>query len=368
MPIHGPSDTILRKTNVIFMCRIRLMSAIKEQIAEAQSSFKSALQGVATLDDLEKVRIEYLGRKGKLSQLMVGLKTASVEEKRELGPLLNTLKKALESGYEEKKAQLSQNALKSQEAKKAHFDVTAYTPDTLKGSLHPYTYITRIIENVFTTMGYQIVDGPELEKEFYNFEALNIPGDHPARDMQDTIWMDLPQTLMRTHTSSVQIHTMQKQKPPLAIVAPGRAYRYEATDASHDYVFKQCEGLLVGENISMSNLLATTQTFLKAIFERDEIALRIRPGYFPFVEPGIEIDIRCIFCKNGCSTCKKTQWIECMGAGLVNPAVFKHSGIDPQKYTGFAFGFGLTRLVMLKYGISDIRLLHNNSIEFLEQF
>ncbi|HJM69000.1 MAG TPA: phenylalanine--tRNA ligase subunit alpha [Candidatus Babeliales bacterium] len=344
------------------------MSTIKQQITDTQQRFNDLLAAANNADALEKIRIDFLGRKGELTGLMQALKTLSSDEKREIGPLLNKLKVELEALYAKKKAELESGEYQRDAESKSNFDVSSYVPDKLNGSLHPYTYITQIIENVFMTMGYQIADGPEMEKEFYNFEALNIPGDHPARDMQDTIWLEMPQTLMRTHTSSVQIHTMQNTKPPLAIVAPGRAYRFEATDASHDYVFKQCEGLLVGKDISMSNLLATTKTFLQAIFEKDELVLRVRPGYFPFVEPGIEIDIQCIFCTNGCSTCKKSRWIECMGAGLVNPHVLSHCNIDSREYSGFAFGFGLTRLAMLKYGISDIRMLHNNSVEFLEQF
>ncbi|OGB97894.1 phenylalanine--tRNA ligase subunit alpha [candidate division TM6 bacterium RIFCSPHIGHO2_12_FULL_36_22] len=344
------------------------MSTIKQQITEINQRFNELITAANDADALEKIRIDFLGRKGKLTDLMQALKALSQDEKRDIGPLLNNLKVELEALYSKKKIELESNQYQQEAESKSNFDVTSYMPNTLRGSLHPYTYITEIIENVFITMGYEIADGPEMEKEFYNFEALNIPSDHPARDMQDTIWLEMPQMLMRTHTSSVQIHTMQNTKPPLAIVAPGRAYRFEATDASHDYVFKQCEGLLVGKDISMANLLATTKTFLQAIFEKEELVLRVRPGYFPFVEPGIEIDIQCIFCKKGCSTCKQSRWIECMGAGLVNPHVLSHCNIDSLEYSGFAFGFGLTRLAMLKYGINDIRMLHNNSVEFLEQF
>lgn len=217
-------------------------------------------------------------------------------------------------------------------------------------------------------MGFEIIDGPELEEDFYNFEALNIPPDHPARDMQDTFWLTLPGRLMRTHTSSVEIHAMLKKKPPLAIVVPGRAYRNEATDASHDFQFMQLEGLLVDKNVSLSNLLATMKSFLQTFFERKDLTLRIRPGYFPFVEPGIEIDMSCPFCTQGCAVCKRTRWIEVAPAGLTHPAVLKACSIDPTEYSGFAFGMGLTRLVMLKYGITDIRLLHSNKVEFLQQF
>ena len=217
-------------------------------------------------------------------------------------------------------------------------------------------------------MGYKIAEGPELETEFYNFTALNIPEYHPARDIQDTFWLKIPGMLMRTQTSSVQIHEMAKKDLPIAILASGRCYRNEATDASHDFVFMQVEGLLIDKKISLANLLATLKTCLRAIFDKDDLEIRVRPGYFPFVEPGLEIDVLCPFCKSGCSVCKKTKWIEIVGAGLVHPNVLKHGGLDPKEYTGFAFGFGLTRLVMLKYGINDIRLLNSGKLEFLQQF
>ena len=217
-------------------------------------------------------------------------------------------------------------------------------------------------------MGYEILDGPEVETDFYNFQALNIPADHPARDMQDTFWLTLPGFLMRTHTSSVEIHTMVNRKPPLAIVVPGRAYRNEATDASHDFMFMQLEGLFVDKNVSLAHLFATVQTFLQNLFEKKDLTIKVRPSYYPFVEPGVDIIMSCPFCPQGCSVCKRTRWIEIAGAGLTHPAVLEACKINPNEYSGFAFGFGLTRLVMLKYGITDIRLLHSNKIEFLKQF
>ena len=195
-----------------------------------------------------------------------------------------------------------------------------------------------------------------------------MPSDHPARDMQDTLWLDLPDRLMRTHTSNAQVRFMQTHKPPLVMLAPGRCYRYEATDATHDYIFMQTEGLLVSENVSMGNLFATTKIFLEALFETKNIKIRVRPSYFPFVEPGVEIDMQCIFCKKGCSVCKGSQWIEIVGAGLVHPNVLQACKVDTEKYNGFAFGFGLTRLAMLKYGINDIRMLQGANLDFLTQF
>ena len=212
---------------------------------------------------------------------------------------------------------------------------------------------------------------PEVDTDYYNFEALNIPKEHPARDMHDTFWLSKAYhqpLLMRTHTSSVQAHAMETRRPPIAVGIPGRCYRHEATDASHDFMFMQCEILMIDKNISLSNLFATAKQFLSALFGKQDMTIRVRPGYFPFVEPGVEIDVSCPFCKTGCGVCKKTRWLEICGAGLVHPNVLKASNINPQEYSGFAFGFGLTRLVMLKYGINDIRLLHSNKIDFLKQF
>ena len=218
-------------------------------------------------------------------------------------------------------------------------------------------------------MGYDIADGPEVETDFYNFQALNIPADHPARDMHDTFWLTTPSLLLRTHTSPVQIRAMEHKPLPLAIFAPGRTFRNEATDASHLFMFTQGEGLVIDKNISIANLLATARAFLQAFFEKEDLHIRARPGYFPFVEPGIEIDASCPFCSGkGCSPCKKTGWIELLGAGLVHPNVLKAGGIDPQEYSGFAFGFGIERLAMIKYGINDVRLFHSSKLPFLRQF
>ena len=344
------------------------MKTLHERIQQIKQEFFQALSAATSIEALEQLRILFLGRKGKIAELMTELKTLSLEEKKELGPQLNILKQETEAAYTQQFEELEQKKIQQELLKKRSFDVTEYKPGTLTGTLHPLTQMTQHIEDIFISMGYEIAFGPEIETDFYNFEALNIAADHPARDMWDTFWLDVPGLLLRTHTSTVQIHTMLKEKPPFAIVAPGRCYRHEATDATHDYVFMQTEGLLIGKNISLSHLLATAQTFLRAIFDKKDITIRVRPGYFPFVEPGVEIDCSCPFCKHGCSVCKKTGWIEISGAGLVHPNVLKSCQIDPKVYSGFAFGFGLTRLVMLKYGINDIRLLHQPNVEFLNQF
>jgi phenylalanyl-tRNA synthetase alpha chain len=341
---------------------------LKNQIETLRKTFLERLSKTTSLDDLEQVRIEFLSRKGSVSDLLGMIKTFSIEEKRIFGPLLNELKKELETTFETAKDRLTKESQNSAEKNLQYFDITAYEADTLYGSLHPYTHVIRHVENIFISMGFEIADTPEVETEYRNFEVLNIPEDHPAREMHDTFWLTIPGMLMRTHTSTAQAHGMETRKPPIAIVAPGRCYRHEATDASHDFMFMQTEGFFISKNITMGNLLATVKTFLKGIFEKEDIALRVRPSYFPFVEPGVEIDMSCPFCNNGCSVCSRSKWIEICGAGLIHPNVLRCGGIDPEEYSGFAFGFGLTRLVMLKYGINDIRLLSSMKVNFLRQF
>lgn len=339
------------------------MKDLEKKIKKVEKEALSAIKKAKSLETLENARIEFLGRKGALTELMAQLKELSPDKKRIIGPQLQELKKDLNQAYEEKKA-----SLETTKKTDIQFDVTAYTPNQPEGSLHIYTKIIDHLSEIFTSMGYAIVDGPEVETEYYNFTTLNIPKDHPARDSHDTFWLFQPDRLLRTHTSSVQAHAMEERNAPLAIFAPGRAYRNEATDATHGFMFTQGECLFIDKNVSMSNLLATAQTFLQAFFETHDLKIRVRPGYFPFVEPGVEIDASCPFCSNGCSICKKTGWIELLGAGLVHPNVLKTSGIDTKIYNGFAFGFGIERLAMIKYGINDIRLFHSASIPFLKQF
>jgi len=342
--------------------------SIKNNINSIETAFKQALANAQDAQTLEEVRLKFLSRQGEIAGLMAALKDLSPEDKRDVGPLLNKLKQQAEEAFTQKKDALEIMRIQAEDAQRTAFDVTAYTPKRLTGHLHPYTQVIEQLENVFISMGYQITDGPELEDDYHNFQALNIPDTHPARDMQDTFWLTLPGKLMRTHVSSVQIRTMEQQQPPLAILATGRCFRNEATDASHDFVFMQAEGLLIDKNISMGNLLATLEAFFQAIFERKDLKIRTRPGYFPFVEPGVEVDMECPFCQHGCSVCKKTRWVEMGGAGLVHPNVLHYVGIDANQYTGFAFGMGLTRFVMLKYGINDIRLLNSGKLDFLRQF
>ncbi|KKP35511.1 MAG: Phenylalanine-tRNA ligase alpha subunit [candidate division TM6 bacterium GW2011_GWF2_32_72] len=344
------------------------MANLKDKITKLETSFFEELKSSSTIEQIEEVRVKFLSRKGLVQDIMAEIKNFSVEEKREWGPKLNKFKTDLEESFEKQKEKIQKQILKQEISKKQNFDVSSTKINVSQGNLHVLTKLTQQIENIFLSMGFKPVYGPEVETDFYNFEALNIAKDHPARDMQDTFWLNTPEMLLRTHTSSVQIRTMEKSNLPLAVVATGRVFRNEATDASHDYMFNQLEGLYIDKNVSMANLFGTIKTFLSALFDGKEISIRVRPSFFPFVEPGAEIDMTCPFCENGCSVCKKTKWIEILGAGLVHPNVLKSVGIDPNKYSGFAFGMGATRLAMLKYGIKDIRLLHSGKIDFLKQF
>ncbi|HBS47885.1 TPA: phenylalanine--tRNA ligase subunit alpha [Candidatus Dependentiae bacterium] len=343
------------------------MGNLKSKIELLQVQFGQELAAAVASKDLEKIRISFLGKKGFITEILSQLKDLSVEDKKIIGPLLNSFRSDVESKIKEKETLILKSEIEKADLKKQNFDFSVYKTDANKGSLHPYTQVIEEIENIFISMGYEVLDGPELESEHYNFTALNIPQEHPARDMYDTFWVNLPNYLLRTHTSPVQVRTMESKQLPIAAVIPGRCYRHEATDATHDYMFMQCEGFLIDKNVTVANLFATAKTFLEALFKKS-LDIRIRPGFFPFVEPGFEIDARCPFCKNGCSVCKKSTWIEVFPGGLIHPNVLRAGGIDPEVYSGFAFGFGLTRLAMLKYGVNDIRLFHSGKVRFLEQF
>lgn len=340
-------------------------------IQDLKNNFHKELKSAQDLKMLEILRVKYLGRKGIVADLLNALKNMVAGEKKEAGNKINIFKKEVELALEEKKQLLS---VQGGEAKE-WFDVTAPGIKQLKGHFHPRTIITRQAENIFQSMGFSIVDGPELETDWYNFEALNIPKDHPARDMQDTFYVppvgglaggsDL---VMRTHTSPMQVRFMEKNTPPLRIIVPGRVFRREATDASHDYQFYQVEGLMVDKNISVANFKAIITEFFSRFFGQ-KIAVRLRPSYFPFVEPGLEIDISCVFCdEKGCRICAQGGWLEIAGAGMVNQKVFEAAGYARNEWQGFAFGFGLDRLAMMKYKIDDIRLLNSGDLRFLNQF
>jgi phenylalanyl-tRNA synthetase alpha chain len=344
------------------------MHDIKVRIEQLRNELHNEIKETKTVSDLEALRIKYLGRNGSITGTMALLKDLSVDDKKVIAPLLNELKKWAEELYQTTKETLENQSKTQENLKKLNFDVTAYKKTDETGSLHIFTKIVEQLEDIFISMGYDIASGPEVVTDYYNFEALNIPAHHPARDLQDTFWLTNPQYLLRTHTSTVQIQEMENQSVPLAVFAPGRVYRNEATDATHDFQFMQGEGLFIDKNISVAHLLATSKAFLRAFFEKDDLEIRARPGYFPFVEPGIEIDASCPFCKTGCSICKHTGWIELMGSGMIHPNVLRMSGIDPEIYSGFAWGFGIERLTMVKHGITDIRLFRSGKIDFLKQF
>jgi phenylalanyl-tRNA synthetase alpha chain len=317
-------------------------------------------------EELEAVRVEVLGRKGVLAQLSKDMGKLSPEERVARGKLINASKQALESAYEEKKAGFDGAALAAK-LDSEWMDLTTPASGVQGGALHPITQVQWEIEDLFRSMGFSVLDGPEVETEFYNFDALNIPASHPARDMQDTFWLD-GGYLLRTHTSPVQVRGMEKLGPPLRMIAPGRVFRNESVDASHEHTFCQLEGMMIDRNVSVGNLIYFMKTLLTAIF-RKEVTVRLRPGYFPFVEPGFELDIRCLICGGpGCPVCKQSGWVELLPCGLVNPHVLRMSGIDPTEWNGFAFGLGLTRLAMMRYAIDDIRWLQSGDLRFLGQF
>lgn len=316
--------------------------------------------------DLDKNKNEYLGKKGKLTSVLKNLASLSIEEKKTVGQKANDLSKSLEEIVSKTRENLKTKGFKEQ-SEKEWFDVLRPLGETEPGTLHPITKIQYEIEDIFTSMGFEIWDGPEVETDFNNFGALNFTDDHPARDMQDTFYLENG-NLLRTHTSAIQVRALRKLKPPFKIIGPGRVFRYEEVDASHETSFYQIEGMVVGKDISAGNMLYTMEVLLSKVFEK-EVKTRLRPGFFPFVEPAFELDINCQVCGgSGCSVCKQSGWLELMPCGLVHPNVFKLNGLDPKEWTGFAFGLGLDRLVMMKYGIHDIRYLHSGNLRFLKQF
>ncbi|RMF87478.1 MAG: phenylalanine--tRNA ligase subunit alpha [Planctomycetota bacterium] len=337
------------------------MDDIREQLT-------SDLAACSGLDDVEAVRIKYLGRKGLITTLAknTDFSKLSPEEKKSFGQRLNALKKFAEEAIRQAK-----EAAQAKEASGGSvlkdLDLTLPGTDHRRGSLHPISLVQMELERIFKGLGFRVLTGPEVELEYFNFDALNIPGDHPARDMQDTFWLTNGM-LMRTHTSANQVRALQTYGAPIRAIFPGRCFRYEAIDASHENTFFQLEGLLVDRDISVANLIAVMKTLLSEVFHRD-VTVRLRPGFFPFVEPGFELDCQCLLCNGkGCSTCKSTGWIELIPCGLVHPKVLEHGRVDTDVYSGFAFGMGLTRLAMMKYGIPDIRLFNSGDIRFCSQF
>ena len=330
-------------------------------------SFQRDLGTVSDLDALTEVRDKYLSRqRGLLALEMRNLGRLPAEERPRMGQLLNRLKirvtEELESRQSELKADLDRSRMSSERV-----DVTLPGAFPPVGSVHPIQRLWREMADIFVRMGFEVVVGPEIESDYYNFEALNIPQGHPARDDQDTFYLD-EGLLLRTHTSPMQIRTMEEREPPLRIVVPGRVYRRDSADATHSPMFHQVEGLVVDEGITLGHLKGTLEVFFRELFHSD-VKVRLRPSYFPFVEPGAEVDISCVFCAGkGCRVCKRSGWVEVLGAGMVHPRVFEMVGYDPEKYTGFAWGIGIDRIALFKYQIDDIRLLFENDLRFLRQF
>jgi phenylalanyl-tRNA synthetase alpha chain len=353
------------------MCAVRLVTITNRHmldlsIQDQESRSLARIASAATLEDLESVRVETLGRKGTLTLVGKEMGKLAPEERSRIGKLLNGAKQKVEAALEGKKKAFDEAVLRAR-LDSEWIDLTLPAPGARRGHLHPITRIQRELEDLFASLGFAVLDGPEAETEYYNFDALNIPPEHPARDMQDTFWLD-GGNLLRTHTSPVQVRGMERLGPPLRMIAPGRVFRNESVDASHEHTFYQLEGMMVDRDVSVAHLIYFMKTLLGAIFHRD-VTVRLRPGYFPFVEPGFELDIQCLICGGpGCPVCKQSGWVELLPCGLVNPRVLRMSGIDPEQWNGFAFGLGLTRLAMMRYGIDDIRQLQGGDLRFLEQF
>ncbi len=339
---------------------------LEDSIQELESRSLARIQSAATAEELETVRVEALGRKGTLALIGKEMGKLAPEDRARIGKLLNSAKQKLEAAFDARQRQDAEAALRTR-LDSEWLDLTLPAPCPRRGHLHPLTQIQRELEELFVSLGFTVLDGPEVEDEYHNFDALNIPATHPARDMQDTFWLDGGK-LLRTHTSPVQVRGMERLGPPLRMIAPGRVFRNESVDASHEHTFYQLEGMMVDRDVSVAHLLYFMKTLLTAIFHR-EVTVRLRPGYFPFVEPGFELDIQCLICGGpGCPVCKQSGWVELLPCGLVNPNVLRMSGIDPEQWNGFAFGLGLTRLVMMRYQIDDIRQLQGGDLRFLEQF
>lgn len=333
------------------------------EIDRIEHQCKISLAAAAQPQEVEKIKTDYLGRKGLVQNLFAQMGRVDADEKPQLGAALNRLKETLQAEIDSRAASFQHQPMAI-----ASFDPSLPARLPAMGSLHPILQVMDEVKQIFTTMGFRIEEGPEIESDYYNFEALNIPAYHPSRDMQDTFYLS-GKYVLRTHTSPVQIRTMEKQKPPVRMIAPGKCFRKDTPDATHSPTFHQCEGLCVDRGVSFADLKGVVQSFAQKIFDDKNIRVRFRPSFFPFTEPSAEYDFSCIFCKGkGCRMCKNTGWLEISGAGMVDPAVFGFVDYDPEIYSGYAFGMGLERIAILKYRINDIRIFFDNDIRFLEQF
>jgi len=338
---------------------------IIDSLRDIEREALDAVEKAGSGGDLEALHTRYLGRNGRLKKIMAGIKDVPAEKRPEVGRAANAVKQRILSSIKEKRARFEAGG--TEDLREERVDVTAPLEKKERGAVHPISQVQAEMERIFLSMGFDVLDGPHVESEFYNFEALNIPEEHPAREHQDTFWLTCG-LLLRTHTSSAQVRTYRASSPPFAVVIPGRVFRYEAVDASHENTFNQIEGFIVDTDISVANLVAVLQTVIREIFKRD-IGTRLRPGYFPFVEPGYEMDFECLACSGkGCPVCSRTGWVEFLGCGMIHPRVLEYGGIDPDRYTGFAFGLGLDRLTMMLYHITDIRVFQGGDLRVLKRF
>jgi phenylalanyl-tRNA synthetase alpha chain len=341
---------------------------MKERLLALQAEALQELERAETAQQLQELRVKYLGKKGPLTEILRGMGALSAEERPVIGQVANDVRAAIERGIEEKQAAYAE-AETARRLKAETIDVTLPGRPVRHGAIHPLNKVIQEIEDIFIGMGYSVAEGPEVEKDYYNFEALNLPKNHPARDMQDSFYVT-EDILMRTHTSPVQVRTMEKRQGevPIKIICPGTVYRRDDDDATHSHMFTQIEGLVVDRNIRMSDLKGTLLQFAQEMFGK-QARIRMRPSFFPFTEPSAEVDVSCMMCGgHGCRTCKQTGWLEILGSGMVHPRVLEMSGYDPARYSGFAFGMGVERIAMLKYGIDDIRHFYTNDVRFLKQF
>ncbi len=350
---------------------------MKDQLEQLKRDFDALVDKIADTDALEELKVQFLGRKGKLNAMMKEMASLAVGERKRVGAIANEVKQAIEAAFGEAEGKLLNASMETNSAKE-WIDVTQPAiPTREQGHVHPVTQVQDELAELFNSMGFMVLDGPELESDYYNFTALNIPPSHPARDMQDTFYIDgkTPKPgseeaawVMRTHTSSFQVRAMRKYGVPLRAVVPGRCFRNEATDARHEHTFHQLEGIVVGKGISFAHMKGVFQAVADHLYGKGT-KIRLSPKFYPFVEPGVRGELECFLCKGkGCRVCKQSGWLEAMPGGMIHPNVLRQAGLDPHEYSGFAFGFGLTRLVMLKYGIDDIRHLESGDLRFLKQF
>ncbi|MFK7695608.1 phenylalanine--tRNA ligase subunit alpha [Paenibacillus sp. HJGM_3] len=341
---------------------------MKERLLALKAEALQELEQVANSQHLNDLRVKYLGKKGPLTEILRGMGALSAEERPIIGQVANDVRAAIEEVIEAKQAEYQRQETEHRLLAET-IDVTLPGRPAELGALHPLSKVIQEIEDIFLGMGYTVAEGPEMEKDYYNFEALNLPKDHPARDMQDSFYIT-DEILMRTHTSPVQVRTMEKRKGevPIKIICPGRVYRRDDDDATHSHVFMQIEGLVIDRNIRMSDLKGTLLQFVQEMFGK-QTQIRLRPSFFPFTEPSAEVDVSCMMCGgHGCRVCKHTGWLEILGSGMVHPRVLEMAGYDPKEYSGFAFGMGVERIAMLKYGVDDIRNFYMNDLRFLKQF